>query len=382
MAGSSSPWWRGRWTALVFAVAFLALAGLLQRSCETDEASDAVVFPRQRARRPPPPAPAEPEDPVPADAPQPRPTLVLPAALPVLDRAARLDPVRRAIGPAGQGALMLDLSAIAHSDLARRMLRCRGTSLAPGLEKLRESTGLDLERDVDQIGFGGGVMAVSGRLSGLRMAPQPVETAEVGGGLLARGYGPEAHPDARLYVVQVDEGVMLTGAKLDALRQAVARLQGRAPATDPLPRGRQGVDMVGRMPASMLHDALGERDDPLLQRMSSLLSEVSVSMSVGEDVAFSLDLAAPDDQTAEDLSRSVAGALSLARVEANRRGDKEMARLLAQARVLPGKGAGFGIDLALPGPQLLEMLGCDPEGRPLAPADPPELPAAATPPGA
>lgn len=362
-----------RWPWLLAAVVLLTgalLVGLLDR----EKIALEVVYPRDRDA-------AADEHAGPARAPLVRaetterddaaPTakrLALPGQLPALgDRAMTgREALRRALAPPGRGHVLIDFAALGRSDLAQKFLRCRGERARRGIDRLRDEIGLDPEADIDTIGVGADVVAFGGRLGGLRL-PENLGTGAA--------YG----DDARLYELQsggrnhlalVGGHTALLADSPAALRAAVDRLEGRAPADDTR-AGRadiEGVllpeDLAPLLGADRDETGSGDAATDAVALMRRVLGRVGFRVDVDRDAAMSLDLHTGSEHDATELGKSVRSLLTLGRQAARYDGKERFSQLLDQARVLDPEGGKLGVDVAVSSTWFLAQLGCDADGNP------------------
>ncbi len=300
-------------------------------------------------------------------------SLRLPGALPALGGGATRsgrEALRRAVSPPGSGHMLIDVAALQRSDLARKILRCRGERMRAGLDRLHAATGIDLQRDVETIGFGREAIAVGGRLGSLRLPPELGDGERYGDG--ARLF--EIAGSARNHVAIVGEHTAVMADSADALRAAVDRIEGRAPA-EVAAAGHSDIEgvllpddlapLLGRRPDA----ADGSRDElsQLLDEAGKLMHQLAFRVNVDEQAAMSFDLGTASDAEAERLGKVSRSALTLLRQAARHEGARRMEQLLDHARVLPASGQKLGLDLAVPDRWILERMGCDAEGNRLAP---------------
>ncbi|MEY3011776.1 MAG: hypothetical protein RIT45_511 [Pseudomonadota bacterium] len=369
---------RARWPWMLAAV-LLATGAVLIGLLDRDEVEIEVVYPRDRADEGGEPGEphvtveveregGEPNPEAPPDA-----KLRLPGTLPSLGHAATRsgrEALRRAVSPPGSGHMLIDVAALQRSDLARKMLRCRGDRMRAGLERLHAATGIDLQRDVETIGFGRDAIAVGGRLGNLRLPPELGDGERYGDG--ARLF--ELSGSARNHVAIVGDHTAVIAETADALRAAVDRIEGRA-AAEVAAAGHADIEGVllpddlaplfGRRPDA----GDGDRDElsQLLDEAGTLMHQLAFRVNVDEQAAMSFDLGAASDAEAERLGKVSRSALTLLRQAARHEGARRMEQLLDQARVLPASGQKLGLDLAVPDQWILERMGCDAEGNRIEP---------------
>ncbi len=381
---------------LVVVVALLiGSAAWLGRSPDAqDDAREGPAFPRAEAlsegaengRRPTEaaPEPSDQADPALAAG------LQLPGRLPKLppsvDDSARL---RRALAAPGHGYLMINVATLTSSDIAQKLVRCRGGKAMSAFDQIRDETGLDLQRDVDHMGIGLGddVMAVSGRMARIHVPdaaqsygkdariwqmtakPEPNAALEAGAtaGTPNAAAGEAAASKRRQHIALVGDGTLLFADSEAQLKAAVDRLDGTGPAE---PSSAGNGDVQGQLLAGDLARMLGQPqagEQPMVTTLRKLATRARLRMNVGSDVAMSVDLDATGADQGEELAKAVRGGVALMR-QAARHGDrKDLERLLDRAKVLDAEDGNVGFDLAVPGPWILDRFGCDADGYPKQP---------------
>ena len=273
------------------------------------------------------------------------------------------DLVERALrGKDSDGALFVEINAIRHSPLAEKILRCREQELMESFEDLKKEVGIDPSQDVDRIGFDGDTLVVSGFFSDLTMPPklgEPMPHGDAG-----RLWQIKGDDGASFFVGQVGDGLLVTHFEEAGVKAAIDRAEGRAESAPPLPAGVSAAEVYGVVGPQMLKSLLADSQEPMAAQMGEMLQQGIVRMNVEEEVAMSFDLKARTEQEGEDLAKALGAALAVGRKKAQAEGATEFARLLEQARIVPGAGGAFELDLAVPGESILRMMGCDLDARP------------------
>jgi hypothetical protein len=343
---------------LVIGAAFLSSVGAPKS--EPEEAD--IVYPRDL---PDGPGRAHKPKQRPNDKPDEDPAIAIPTNLPALGAPKGTD-VQRAVGVPGHGNLVFEISAISHSPLAEKLMRCRGQRTQSGLEDLKKTIGIDILEDVEQVGMAENLIALGGRLGGLTI-PKGAGPGERYG-TDAKVYTMQAKKkDKRpVYVAQVGKGLLLTGSNRDDVLKAIDRAEGRAPSE--VMQGGQ-ADVRGRLTAADLEGLLSTQlADPQVQAIRKLAKGVGLRMNIDERVAASLDVEADGQGDAEDLSAALKSAVTIGRQLARKNGMKKTAWLLDQARFHDAGNEGFALDVAVPGPFILRALGCDEDGNAVTPS--------------
>jgi hypothetical protein len=266
--------------------------------------------------------------------------------------------------PGGDGAVVFEVNAIRHSPLVEKLLACeqaRGGDGAQGIGELQQELGIDVTEDVDRLAFDKDVLAVSGFFGKLKL---PAELGE----------GEAVGDNTRLYRVKNDEGkamvvgrvgdeLLLSGFDERQVRDAIERAEGRAAATGPGFPADLGGEVYGLLGPALMADLFGDAKDPMAARLAEVVRESRVQIAVDDAAALSLDLATRTPDEAQDLGKALGGAVTALRAQARQEGKDDLAGLLDQARVVVDERGSVAFDFAVPGDDLLRLMGCDPEGR-------------------
>jgi len=343
----------GRIALLAAAIALLALGALLSRcseeratqpgaQAEASQAPPKVTYPRDRRRPTAPPA-----------APQ------TPPARPV--RTAGSDPIQNAMALPGGGTVFVEVNAIRHSDVVKDILRCREEEATRNLDIMREELGVDLLEDVDRLALHEDLIAVSGFFQELTLPDEVVDQGAYGdNGKLFTLPNPDEE-GKQMHLARMGDGLLVLGNTEADVKAAIDRAEGRGEPAQPLPPEIvRGSEVYGRFGGDVLQQLLGDAPgaNPLVKRMAEIVTDGTVRLLVDDHVALSLDLETTSEENGKDLSLALAGVLAMARQQAEAEGNTEAAALLKQARVLPGEDGSFGVDLAVPGDLILDLLGC------------------------
>ncbi len=273
------------------------------------------------------------------------------------------DRLMRALSSPGKdGAVVIEVNALRHSTLVDALLKCRaaqrGDEMA-GLGLLKDELGIDVTQDVDRVALDPEVLAVSGFFEKLTLP------AEVGEG---EGYGDDARIFAMKgptgkpsYLAKVGSDLVMTSTSVDELKAAVDRAEGRRDAPATFPEGTIGGEVYGVVGPSLVRSiaALGKTDEQL-DGVLAMLTTSKVRMAVDNDAAISLDIGTKSPSDGAELAKALGGAVALARSRAAADGESELAAMLEQAKVVPNDDGSIAFDLAVPGDELLKLMGCPP----------------------
>ncbi|HEY3356102.1 MAG TPA: hypothetical protein VGQ83_22810 [Polyangia bacterium] len=331
---------RRRWLWLGLAALLLAVAALLMTRGERPPGEAArpreVAFPRyprgpqlermkQRRTLAPASAPA-------AGAPQ---------------EERNRDPVLTAL-PGGKGvtAVVVEANALVASPVGRLLLNCLGAGGGGDpFAEVQAKTGIDLRRDVDRVAVFDDGFVVSGDFKQARFGEALAGAAPTKYGDRATLYDTGAGGQSAFALWG---GTMVVAGTPAAVRGAVDRLEGRAPAATPaIPAERAFGDVYGVVGGQLLGRLLGGDQSGLARQFRAAAERIELHVDAAGDVALVAAVRGSAPAQVEDLGKALGAALAVARVQAQASGDTNLAELLDFARVVP-EGASFTMELALP----------------------------------
>ena len=261
------------------------------------------------------------------------------------DRRPR-DPLLVAMPPGAERAIVVEASAIKDSPIGRLILRCGLSSDAlERIETLRNDAGLDVIDGLDRVAVADDVAFITGDLRDVRVeALLPSAARHEHEGTVI--YEAEGEEDRRPVVAVWDDEMLIAGRTVEEVRQAIDRLEGRAPAAPPFDESDAYGEIYGVVDAEALERALPE---DLRSRLRGTADRIELHVDTRDehDVLIVADATGSDTGAVADLGKSLAAALAVARVTAQSEGDEELAQLLDLARVNPETGA-FRVETALP----------------------------------
>lgn len=281
------------------------------------------------------------------------------------------DPFLRAISDDGSefGPFIFETNAIVNAPLVDKIMRCKQKEMDEGMHEFQEKLGIDPSKDLDRVALTGNNMAISGQFANLKIPDEMGTGEKYGDG--ATIYGDNA---AGGLFARVGDSLLLVGESKDELREAIDRVEGRAPLGKPIPSSMMQGEMYGPLQKEFLLKLIEESNEPALQNLASIIDNGAVRMNINQAATLSLDLNTTDEDGAEDLSNTLRGAVSLWRQKARMDGESELAMLLEDARINTD-GQKIGFDLAVPPEFILNALDCDENGNPkpgTQPARPPK----------
>lgn len=280
------------------------------------------------------------------------------------------DPLLWALPPdPSKPVVVFEANALRHSRLGELFLGCLGEGEKKDIEDLRK-VGIDPLKDVDRVAVTPEGLAVSGFFDKVRWE-------EAFDGAQGSPYGREgtvyqwASPGQgdRMAAAVWRNQLLVLGGSREAVQAAVDRVEGRAPASPPIPEEASYGEVYGVLPGEALRELVpgGTGSGDLARRLAEVASRVELHADAMNDVAVTARVSGDDRAGLEDLARALGAALALARVEARTTGDRTLGELLDHARVARG-GEGFSLELALPAETLERWFaGCRERSGPPVP---------------
>lgn len=246
------------------------------------------------------------------------------------------------------GAVVAEFNAIMNSELGALMAAC----LFGDVQSIFADAGFDPSRQIDRVAMIDDVVTLTGDFKGTAW------TQLVPNSTVAKDYGPRGQIrerrrlDGRVDLFATWNGEMLLFADdEEQLKRVIDRLEGTTPpvAQPVLNDSMAYGEVYGVLAANALADMIGETDARLGETIRQTAKNAQLHMDVSHDVGMVADIEANDPQKAEELRRTLGGALSLARMQAQARGDDGVADLLDLARVRSAEGGqGFRLEAGLP----------------------------------
>lgn len=349
---------RGVVVLLVASIALLGLAAVLARCGDdrlgvTTPTVKPVEFPRERALR-------EERQQRRAAATSPSPSTT-PTPAPSTSTRDRL--TRALSSPAQGGAVVFEVNALRHSPLVDALLKCRaqqqGDEMA-GLDLLKNELGIDVTEDVDRVALDAEVLAVSGFFDKLALPPELGDGEGYGDG--GRIYTMADDKGGTAYLAKLGSDLVMTSTSEDELKAAIDRAEGRKEAAGTFPEGVVGGEVYGMVGPALLQSLVGMGGGGQLDGLAGMLTTTKVRMAVDDAAAVSLDIGTKSPEDGAELAKALGGAVAMARSRAASDGQQELAAMLEQARVVPNDDGSIAFDLAVPGNELLKLMGCPPLG--------------------
>lgn len=270
--------------------------------------------------------------------------------------AAPRDPLIAAL-PIGKGksAMVIEANALWNSDLREPMLACLfGGEQANVIEGMRDA-GFDLAKDLDRVAVMDKALMVSGNLKNVSFLP-PGSLAQVTANTRLLKTETEG-----VFAVWKDQ-LMIIGKTEDEVMATIRRLESDTPPTDPRVLNDRDTygDVYGRIDVDRFARLAGEGEfSTFFDEVRKGASSVSFHVDASHDVGISLGMEGNASEEAQQLRKTLAGAIALGRMRAKATGDERLFRLLDMAEVTPASGkdgAQFSLELALPHAFVVELL--------------------------
>jgi hypothetical protein len=260
------------------------------------------------------------------------------------------DPVLVALSSPDGSAIVLEAAALKDSPIGRMLLACQSPATVAELERVEERTGFRPLEQLDRIGMTTGngepVMVLSGDFSSFDLsltAPdKPVVTL-----------GNARVLDDEHMSVAVWKGQLVLMGEPSGVHSALARLEGELPAPAPFPSDEAYGEMYGSLSGQTLSRLVPKA---LRERALGAADRVLLHVDATDDLLLVADVRGQDEELLADLGQSIAGALSLGRLQAVREDDPLLADLLDASRVIPSEGS-FQLEVALPLATVERQLG-------------------------
>ncbi|MBX7115561.1 MAG: hypothetical protein K1X64_14625 [Myxococcaceae bacterium] len=280
-----------------------------------------------------------------------------PALAPTPHAALPKDPLIAAL-PTGdaRSAMVIEANALWHSDLREPMLNCLFAGEKNTMLTDLADAGFDIGRDLDRFAVMDNGAMLTGNFEnfkGFDQVPLKEHGPHTRVGTMSQGTGAMAVWKNQLIVFGNTEEQVL---------EAVSRIESGKPVEKPVLNDRDTYgDVYGRIDVGRFGRLAGT--DPafkdFFEQVQRSATAVSFHVDASHDVGLSLELEGNQSEEAQQLRKTLAGAIALGRVRAKAMGDERLFQLLDFAQVNPAQGkngAQFSLDLALPHAFVLELL--------------------------
>ncbi len=281
------------------------------------------------------------------------PTPAVAEGAPLLPPQVR-DPVLAAMPTSVKnGAVVIEANAIRHSELGNLMIECvfagKDESVLAGLK----DAGFDPVDKLDRVAVADSTLILTGDFSG-------TDVGELINADTRRQFGPNAELFSRS---RSDGGVgqpmalwkgqvLVTGDSEEEVTTVLDRLDGKGDPTEKRVLTDEDAygEMYGIIKPGPLAAALSEENPALAALLDSAASTIKIHADVSHDVGLVADIQGSDPTKTQDLRKALGSALTLAKLQAEAKGNKSAAEVLGFARVSQAKGgfADFHLEAGIP----------------------------------
>lgn len=286
------------------------------------------------------------------------------------------DPVLAAL-PRGVGktAVVIEANALRHSPVGELLLDCMMRDGGKRLQEFREKSGVDPLQDLDRMVITDDGLMLSGDFSKARFQELMKDGVSSDYGQNARVYEPGESTVTGADGTTVkrrdsssigtwNNQLIVLGQSPDEVKAAIDRVEGRGPDEPPaISENSTYGEMYGVLSVEMISRLFPPEQAALAQRLRSVAQNVELHLDATSDVALVAEIQGANADDVTDLGKSLGAALSLARIQAQTQGEKELAQLLDFAKVRPD-GSSFTLEMAVPLSVIKERLAfCREERR-------------------
>jgi hypothetical protein len=271
------------------------------------------------------------------------------------------DPLLAALprGP-GKTAVVIEANAIRHSPLGEMLLECLMNQSGAQLERFKQTTGVDPFKDLDRLVITDDGLIVSGNFGDPRLKELLASRGSVnygdGASLFELGQDrtlPNGEVVRRqgLPMGTWNDQMLMFGFKPDGMngiKDTIDRVEGRGPDEPPvISENSTYGEMYGVISVEQLRKLVPPEQKELADRLAAVAQNVELHVDASSGFAMTARVTGPDAALVTDLGKSLGGALSLARMQAQGEGETQLAQLLDFAKVRPD-GDSFGLEMAVP----------------------------------
>jgi hypothetical protein len=250
-----------------------------------------------------------------------------------------------------RAAMVLEFNAVMNSELGQPLLACLfgGDEGALGL---MADAGLDVRKNIDRVGFVDNQLMVTGDFRNAKWPTPPGVTETVSRyGDNAQMHRYQTATGTRTVTVWNHQMVLAQGDEAEQ-RAAVDRLENRGPPQSGTPALDESMaygEAYGLVKAEALAQLFARNDEALADTIRDSAKEAQLHLNLSHDVGLVADIQSSDPSKTEALRKTLGSALSLARVQAQSRGQSEAAQVLDMAMVSRDQGGGgFRLQAGIP----------------------------------
>jgi hypothetical protein len=263
------------------------------------------------------------------------------------------DPVLAALpSTVKTGAVVIEANAIRHSDLGDLMVQCLFTGNPEVLNGMRDA-GFDPLENLDRVAVADDTLMLTGDFSKAdfkRLGPIGNE----------KDFGPNA---TLMTPLKGDGGVathvgvwkgqvLVVGETENEVTPVLDRLERKGdPAEQPVLSERdQYGEVYGVLKAKPFAEDLADENPQLAKLLEEAASSIRLHADVTHDVGVVAEIEGSDPAKTQDLRKAIGSALTLAKLQAQAKGQDDAAEVLGFAKVAQAKNgsANFNLEAGLP----------------------------------
>ncbi|MGV3625214.1 MAG: hypothetical protein ACO1OB_30655 [Archangium sp.] len=268
------------------------------------------------------------------------------AGLPIDSRDVR-DPVLALMPEKIESqAVVAEVNAIINSDLGPALIDCL---FEPEFLEQGRDAGFDLTKNLDRVAVIDDAFVLSGQFGDVWSRAFP---DAVGRDYGRRGRIIPVEGQRQMFIATWNDQITVMSRSEQEAMALLDRLDGSGPriAQPVLNDSMAYGEVYGVFAAEALASLVQDEQAQLADTIRQTAKNARLHMDVSHDVGLSADIEANDPKQADELRRTLGGALSLARMRAQAKGEKEAADILDLARVRgTQEGSGsFQLEAGLP----------------------------------
>ena len=250
------------------------------------------------------------------------------------------------------GAVVIEANAIRNSDLGNLMVECVFTGQGDMLAKMKDA-GFDPLSNLDRIAVADDALMLTGDFSKADLPALAGATSKRQFGANSELYGRSRSDGGEGQQLGLWKGqVLVVGDTEDDVTTVLDRLDGKGDpaAKRVLTEADQYGEMYGVLKPGPLADGFSESNPALAKLLQDAASSIKLHADVSHDVGMVADIEGTDPSKTQDLRKALGTALTLAKLQAEAKGDTNAAEVLGYARVAQSKGesASFHVEAGLP----------------------------------
>jgi len=250
------------------------------------------------------------------------------------------------------GAVVIEANAIRNSDLGNLMIECVFTGQADTLERMKDA-GFDPLNSLDRVAVADDALMLTGDFSKTDFPT-----------LMRADHQRQFGQNSELYARRLRDGgtgqqmgvwkgqVLVLGDTEGDVTTVLDRLDGKGDQTSPrvLTQADAYGEMYGVLKPGPLAAGLAEENPALAQLLEEAASSIKLHADVSHDVGVVAEIEGSDPAKTQDLRKALGTALTLAKLQAEAKGNKSAAEVLGFARVAQARpgSANFHLEAGLP----------------------------------